>query len=106
MLESAILAIILDTHTRLEIQSISQRGRIRRLEYFRVQHIHQGRSHAAGRFIPVGRHYDAVQRHGVLFRLEVHLDGLTLLQFDLLLYRLISDGFHHDRKGSFGKIRH
>ena len=61
LLETTVLAVILHTYPRLEVQTIGQGGGIVGLKHSRIQHIHQRRSQSAGCLIPVGRHHDTIQ---------------------------------------------
>ena len=104
LLETTVLAVILDPHARLEIQSFGQRHRIGRFKHFRIQDIHQRRSHPACCLITVGRNDNAIQRNSIFFRLKIHLQGFPFLENHLLLDRLIPDRFQHQLKFSFRQI--
>ena len=102
LLEATVLAVVLHAHARLEVQPVGQRGGVRRLEYFRVEHVHQRGRQAAGRLVPVGGYHHAIERHGVLLGVEVNLQGLSLPQRHLAFDGLVADGFHHDGERSLG----
>ena len=98
LLEAAVLAIVLDPHTRLKVEPLGQRAGVGILEGLYVQHIDQRRGQLPRSLAAVGRNHHAVECHVTRLDFEIDLQRHTLFQRHLPPARLITyrRGLEHE----------
>ena len=80
--ESAVLAVVLDSDSRLERESFRQSRRGSGGENAAVNDIDKGWCHLPRCAVPGGAHYDSVKRERFLFEAEIHFVGLSGLDVE------------------------
>ena len=86
MIEAAVLAVILDTHTWLEDQPLGEVRSIGALEELGVKHGDERRSQTAQGSLTVGGDDDLIDTDVVRLCIEVHFDDLVWIDlYDTLL---------------------
>ena len=104
LLISAVLAVVLHTHTRLEVQPLRQTGRVGILERLDRYHVYQRRRHAAGRLVTVGRNHHPLECHVVLANLEIQFQRLALGELHGAALCLIAYRTDFNSKSPFGQV--
>ena len=104
LLKAAVLAVVLHTDARLEVQSLRQGGGVGLFEQFEVHYVDQRGSHAAGGFVSVGGHHYAVQRHEVFLQFEVLFQRDALFQYNAPRHGLIAHRADLHLELTFGQV--
>ena len=91
-------------HAGLEVQSLSQCGRVGLFEELEVHDVDQRGGQAAGSLTAIGGDHHAVQRHEIFLQFEVLFERDTLLQDDFTRQGLVAHGTDLQRELAFGQV--
>ena len=102
--ESTVLAVVLGAHARLEVEPLSQAGRLCNVEEFAANHAHQVGSQSALGLVTIGRNHHLVKTKIARAESEVQLLAGVLLDGYALALGGIPHIFRLDDKRTLGKV--
>ena len=104
LLETAVLAIILNPDSGLEVEPLGQAVGIGGFKGFGVNHVDQGRGCTSLGFVAVGRNHHSVERNHIFFQLKVDFKRFSSLERYGLTGSLVTYGMCLGHPIAFGQV--